>query len=76
MSTSVGDKSITTKDLPDKAVAVGIPAKIISYKGSQDFILYIKFCLKLKIANLKKNCCLLHLNKANSTAVNWRILKF
>ena len=37
---AIGANAVVTKDLPDNAVAVGIPAKIISYKGSQDFIHY------------------------------------
>lgn len=35
---AVGANAVVTKDLPDKAVAVGIPAKVISYKGSNDYI--------------------------------------
>ena len=35
---AIGANAVVTKDLPEKAVAVGIPAKVISYKGSQDFI--------------------------------------
>ncbi|MFB8787553.1 MAG: serine O-acetyltransferase [Potamolinea sp.] len=35
---AIGANAVVTKDLPDNAVAVGIPAKIISYQGSQDFI--------------------------------------
>jgi serine O-acetyltransferase len=35
---AIGANAVVTKDLPDRAVAVGIPAQIISYKGSQDFI--------------------------------------
>jgi serine O-acetyltransferase len=37
---AIGANAVVTKDLPDNAVAVGIPAKIISYKGSKDFIVY------------------------------------
>lgn len=37
---AIGANAVVTKDLPDNAVAVGIPAKIINYKGSQDFIFY------------------------------------
>lgn len=37
---AIGANAVVTKDLPDNAVAVGIPAKIISYKGSNDFIVY------------------------------------
>lgn len=35
---AIGANAVVTKDLPDNAVAVGVPAKIISYNGSQDFI--------------------------------------
>jgi serine O-acetyltransferase len=31
---------VVTKDLPDNAVAVGVPATVISYEGSKDFIFY------------------------------------
>ena len=37
---AIGANAVVTKDLPDNAVAVGVPAKIISYKGSQTFISY------------------------------------
>lgn len=37
---AIGANAVVTKDLPDQAVAVGIPAKVISYQGSEDFILY------------------------------------
>ncbi len=37
---AVGANAVVTMDLPDCAVAVGIPAKITSYKGSFDFVLY------------------------------------
>jgi serine O-acetyltransferase len=39
---AIGANAVVTKDLPDNAVAVGVPAQIISYKGSQDFIVYRK----------------------------------
>lgn len=35
---AIGANSVVTKSLPNKAVAVGIPAKIISYNSSKDFI--------------------------------------
>jgi serine O-acetyltransferase len=35
----IGANAVVTKDLPDNAVAVGIPARIISYQGSQDFVI-------------------------------------
>jgi serine O-acetyltransferase len=37
---AIGANAVVTKDLPDNAVAVGVPAKIISYQGSKDFITY------------------------------------
>jgi serine O-acetyltransferase len=36
---AIGANAVVTKDLPDKAVAVGIPAQIISYDGSGDFVI-------------------------------------
>ena len=36
---AIGANAVVTKDVPDNAVVVGVPAKIISYKGSSDFIL-------------------------------------
>ena len=36
---AIGANAVVTKDLPDNAVAAGIPAKIINYNGSQDFII-------------------------------------
>jgi serine O-acetyltransferase len=39
---AIGANAVVTKDLPDKAVAVGVPAKIISYKGNADFTIYIE----------------------------------
>ena len=50
---AIGTNAVVTKDLPDNAVAVGIPAKIISYKGSQDFIDYReKHCNSVQLINL------------------------
>lgn len=36
----VGANAVVTKDVPDSAVVVGVPAKVISYQGSSDFIDY------------------------------------
>lgn len=36
---AIGANAVVSIDLPDNAVAVGIPAKIINYNGSQDFII-------------------------------------
>lgn len=37
---AIGANAVVNKDLPNNAVAVGVPAKVISYKGSQDFIVH------------------------------------
>lgn len=37
---AIGANAVVTKDLPDKAVAVGVPAKIISYEGSEGLVFY------------------------------------
>lgn len=36
---AIGANAVVTKDLPDNAVAVGIPARIISYESSRDFVI-------------------------------------
>ena len=35
---SIGANAVVTKDINDNGVAVGIPAKTISYNGSTDYI--------------------------------------
>lgn len=35
---AIGANAVVNKSLPDNAVAVGIPARIVSYQGSSDFI--------------------------------------
>jgi serine O-acetyltransferase len=40
---AVGANCVVNKDLPDNAVAVGIPASIISYKGSMEYISRIDY---------------------------------
>jgi serine O-acetyltransferase len=37
---SIGANAVVTKDLDDRAVAVGVPAKIVSHNGSFDFVIY------------------------------------
>lgn len=37
---AVGAMAVVTTDLPDRAVAVGVPARAISFKGSFEFIVY------------------------------------
>jgi serine O-acetyltransferase len=39
---AVGANAVVTTSLPDNAVAGGVPAKIINYKSSKDFINYNK----------------------------------
>ena len=34
---AIGANSVVTRDVPDNAVLVGAPAKIVSYKGADDF---------------------------------------
>jgi serine O-acetyltransferase len=36
---AIGANAVVTNDIPDNAVAVGIPARVISYKGSDELIL-------------------------------------
>lgn len=35
---AIGANSVVTRDLPEKAVAVGVPAKVISLAGSDGYI--------------------------------------
>lgn len=35
----IGANSVVTKDVPDNAVVVGIPAKIIRFKESNEFVM-------------------------------------
>jgi serine O-acetyltransferase len=37
---AIGANAVVTKSIPDRAVAVGIPARIISYEGSFEYIYY------------------------------------
>ena len=37
---AIGANAVVLKDLPDLAVAVGVPSRVISYQGSFDFVLY------------------------------------
>lgn len=40
---AIGGNSVVTKDIPDNAVIVGNPAKIISYKGSAGYINFVDY---------------------------------
>lgn len=35
---AIGANAVVTNDVPDNAVAVGVPAKIISYRGSDGYV--------------------------------------
>jgi serine O-acetyltransferase len=35
---AIGANAVVTKDLPDNAVAVGVPARIISCGSNRDFV--------------------------------------
>lgn len=37
-NSAIGANCVVTKDIPDNAVVVGIPGKVISYKGSDGYI--------------------------------------
>ena len=37
---AIGANAVVTKALPDNAVAVGVPAQMISYEGSRDFVIF------------------------------------
>lgn len=35
---AIGANAVVTKNVPDNAVVVGVPAKVISYNGSEGYI--------------------------------------
>lgn len=39
----IGANCVVTKDVPDEAVVVGVPGKVVSYKGSFDLIQNIQY---------------------------------
>jgi serine O-acetyltransferase len=40
---AIGANAVVTHNLPNNAVAVGVPAKVISYQSSKDYILYREY---------------------------------
>lgn len=40
---AIGANCVVTSDIPDSAVVVGIPGKVISYKGSDGYILFTDY---------------------------------
>jgi len=40
---ALGANCVVTKDIPDNAVAVGIPAKVISFEGSRGYINFVDY---------------------------------
>lgn len=45
---AIGANAVVTRDLPDNAVAVGIPAKIINHNSSRDFVNFNKKKMRLE----------------------------
>lgn len=45
---AIGANAVVTKDLPDNAVGVGIPAKIINFNSSRDFINFNKKMMEIE----------------------------
>jgi serine O-acetyltransferase len=39
----IGANCVVTKDVPDKAVVVGVPGKVISYNGSDEYVIRIDY---------------------------------
>lgn len=37
---AVGTNAVVTSDLPDRSVALGVPARVVSNKGSFEFVIY------------------------------------
>jgi serine O-acetyltransferase len=37
---AIGANSVVTKDIPDRAVVMGIPAQIINFNGSEEYVSY------------------------------------
>jgi serine O-acetyltransferase len=37
---AIGANSVVTKDVPDRAVLIGIPAQIVNFNGSEEYICY------------------------------------
>ena len=45
---AIGANCVVTKDIPDNAVVVGVPGKVISYQGSQAYIERTDYANKIK----------------------------
>lgn len=39
---AIGANAVITESIPDKAVVIGVPGRIVNYKGSKDFIIFRK----------------------------------
>lgn len=40
---AIGANSVVTKDVPDNAVVVGVPGKIISFEGARDYVINTEY---------------------------------
>ena len=53
--TAVGANAVVTKDTPENAVVVGIPAEVISLKGSGEYVIRTVENIEIAIPN-NKSC--------------------
>jgi serine O-acetyltransferase len=37
---AIGANSVVTKDVPDRAIVMGVPAKIVNFNGSEEYVSY------------------------------------
>jgi serine O-acetyltransferase len=44
---AIGANCVVTKDVPDNAVVVGVPGKIISFRGSQGYVNRTEYDMEL-----------------------------
>ena len=40
---AIGSNCVVTKDIPDDAVVVGVPGKVISYEGAKDYVINVDY---------------------------------
>lgn len=49
---AIGANCVVTKDVPDNAVVVGIPGKVISYLGSADYVINTEYPRQLEVSSV------------------------